>query len=115
MASAFKTSWRAGLRERVKAREKSKTQGGEGRGGEVTNTAVLKEALITNYDSLKDEFNELNQNEQKEFLDILGGDLKENFDNGADDLEMYVNCLDDDECGKIVDRILSFLDRVGAD
>ena len=82
------------------------------RGGEVTNTGVLTEALITNYNDMKSEFDQLDQTEQAEFLDLLGGDLKDNFDKGAVELEMYVNCLDDTECGQIVDRLLSFLDKV---
>ena len=85
------------------------------RGGEVTNTNVLSEALITNYDDMKSEFEQLDKTEQAEFLDLLGGDLKDNFDKGAHELEMYVNCLDDTECGQIVDRLLSFLDKVSPD
>ena len=104
--------WAQKLRVKNKAQADSKQSGSDGRGGEITNTAVLSEALITNYDDMKNEFDELDSSEQQEFLDMLGGDLKDNFDKGSQELEMYVNCLDENECGDIVDRLLKFLDRV---
>ena len=109
--------WGGKLRQKKTERDESLKAAeanveGKSRGGEVTNTAVLSEALITNYDDMKSEFDDLESTEQQEFLDMLGGDLKDNFDKGSSELEMYVNCLDENECGEIVDRLLKFLDRV---
>ena len=81
----------------------------------MTHEAVLSEVLITNYDDMKSEYDELDQSEQAEFLDMLGGDLKNNFDKGAMVLECYLNVLDDSECGQIVDRLMSFLDKISPD
>ena len=109
-------SWKLRVRAKIKECRDVKIlkagEEGHGRGGNVTNTDVLTEALIANYSDMKKEFDDLEGPEQAEFLEMLGGDLKDNFDKGPAELEMYVNILEESECAEVVDRLLAFLDRV---
>ena len=81
--------------------------------GETQHAQILQDALIDNYDDMKNEFEELDDNEKQEFLTLLGDNLKDNFQEGPDSLGMELSNLEDSECETIVNGLISFLDRHG--
>ena len=70
---------------RLKAHKLAASRGG---GQEVGGKTILADALVENYDDLRAEYDELDSDEQTQFLGILGEKLKSSFENGAMELEM---------------------------